>query len=256
MEKSENKKKSEQPDDKQFELEKQLHEQYAINNNSNLASIIALITAMLGVIAVYGFVFIHTTLEFAQDWGSFLPNDNTYTMDVLLFAAIASYFILVVVFYLSAYLGTNQRKEQFITHAIRKKYYDYETYNSIFPRNYNPYNKTKCDFIQGLYGEICCIIKLLFWIITVMTFIKIGFNVYKYHDYGCAHCSSMIIANIFFILIILSLISFCCIIERFYDSYKKREQEFFEKNWGKEYSNRKEPEHNKNCCIRKFFCCN
>jgi hypothetical protein len=33
--------------DDQFELEKQLHEQYAINNNANTTSIIALITTLL-----------------------------------------------------------------------------------------------------------------------------------------------------------------------------------------------------------------
>ena len=58
--------------EKQFELEKQLHEQYAINNNSNLGSIIAILTTLVSVIGVYGYIFVHSTLDFAKDWGSFI----------------------------------------------------------------------------------------------------------------------------------------------------------------------------------------
>lgn len=243
--------------DKHFELEKHLHEQYAINNNSNLGSIITLITTLLGVIGVFGYMFIHTTLEFAVDWGGFYIKDKTYTLDVLLFAAFASYFILVIIFYLSAYLGTNQRKEQFITYSIRISHYTkekaIEDYENIFPKDYHPYNKNKSDFIQGLYGKICCIIKILFLIITILTFLKIACNICKHHDYGCASYCTIILIHLFIASVILSLISFYCTIERMYDSYKGREDEFRNKRWGLKHE--KEKEQKRNCCIRKFLCC-
>ena len=44
------------------ELEKQLHEQYAINNNANLSSVIALLVSLFAAIGAYGYVFIHTTV--------------------------------------------------------------------------------------------------------------------------------------------------------------------------------------------------
>jgi hypothetical protein len=45
-----------QPDDKeqsQMELLKQLHEQYAINNNANLSSIVTLVAAMIVVVGYF-----------------------------------------------------------------------------------------------------------------------------------------------------------------------------------------------------------
>ncbi len=244
-------------DNNQFELEKQLHEQYAINNNANLGSVVTIITTLIGVIGIYGYLFIHSTIDFASDWGSFVDNGK-YTLDVLLFSAVASYFILIIIFYLSAYLGTNQRKEQFITYVIRKKHYEQSgeknDYDRIFPSNYHPFNKTKYDFIQGLYGEICCILKILFWIITILTFVKIGFNLYKYHEYGLVSYSAMTVIVIFIIFFILSLVSFCCIIESQFHSYQKRESEFIEKKWGLEFKTQTKEKSKRVCCVHKFLC--
>ena len=40
-------------------LELQLHEQYAINNNANLSSIVTLICTILVIFGSYGYVFVH-----------------------------------------------------------------------------------------------------------------------------------------------------------------------------------------------------
>ena len=235
-------------------LEEQLHEQYAINNNANLASIMVLIVSLISVVGIYGFIFIYSSIDFAIDWGHFVNNQKTYSLDVLLFATIASYIILLILFYLAAYLGVNQRKEQFITYAIRKKHYEQSgeknDYDRIFPSNYHPFNKTKYDFIQGLYGEICCILKILFWIITILTLVKIGFNLYKYHEYGLVSYSAMTVIVIFIIFFILSLVSFCCIIASQFHSYQKRESEFIEKKWGLEFKNQEKETAKRICCIR------
>jgi len=230
---------------KRFKLEKQLHEQYAINNNANITSIIALITTLLGVIGVYGYIFVHSNIDFAEDWGKFVVVDGKYSLDVLLFSAITSYFILVIIFYLSAYLGTNQRKEQFITFAIRSKYYEKKGkkhknknyYDEIFPRNYNPFNKSKSNFIQGLYGEICCIQRILFWLISFLTIGKLGYNICKYYKNGVVSYSALSVIVLFTIFFILSLVSFYCINEKLYHSYQERESEFLVKKCGLEYKN-------------------
>ena len=44
----------------QQELEKQLHEQYAINNNANLGNIIVLLTALIAVFGAYGYIYLHS----------------------------------------------------------------------------------------------------------------------------------------------------------------------------------------------------
>jgi len=167
---------------------------------------------------------------------------------------------LIIIFYLSAYLGTSQRKEQFITYAIRRKYYEQSgennDYNKIFPSNYHPFKKTKSEFIQGLYGEICCILKILFWLITIPTIIKLVSNFYKYNENGVVSYSALSVILLFTIFFILSLVSFCCINERLYHSYQKRENEFLDdKKYGFEYKNSTKEKSKKDCCIRKFLCC-
>jgi magnesium-transporting ATPase (P-type) len=242
---------------KKFELEKQLHEQYAINNNANVTSIVALITTRLGVVGVYGYVFVHSTIEFANDFGKFVCTDEKYSLDVLLFSAMASYLILVIIFYLSAYLGTNQRKEQFITFAIRRKHYERgekKDYDKIFPLEYHPFDKSKSKFIQGLYGEICSILKILFWIITILTFVKLGCNFGKFHEGQVLNSSGFAALILFIIFVTLSLVSFCCILEKFYFSYQEREKEFSKNKFGAKYIKGqviKRPK--KIICICKFF---
>lgn len=221
------------------DLEKQLHEQYAINNNANLASIITLLTTLLAVIGVYGYVFIYSTLDFATDWGSFIENKQ-FTLDVLLFATMAVYFILTVIFYLSAYLGTNQRKEQFVTYAIRRKHYeesDNSDYENIFPREYNPFGKSKTKFIQGLYGEICRIIKVLFWIINALSIIKTLLHFFINFTSKDISLSTLFIIIIFTASLIGSVCCFRCIVNDFYNSYKLRECEFLNKESGKHHQN-------------------
>lgn len=209
----------------QFELEKQLHEQYAINNNSNLASIIAILTALIGIFAVYGYVFIHSSLEFAESWGDFFNGNKIYSLDVLLLATSASQIVIAILFYLSAYMGTNQRKEQFITYAIRNKVYKRikirnnflpnEKYDAIFPKSYNPINKTIYDFIQGLYGEICKILQIIFILISSLTVFKLFIGIVNSNDFYGKCCV------LWFLIVYL----ICLIISYFVYSF------LFQKGW-------------------------
>ncbi|MGD9494216.1 MAG: hypothetical protein AB7V36_12780 [Bacteroidales bacterium] len=217
-----------------FELNRQLHEQYAINNNSNLGSIIALMTAMLGVLGVFGYIFIYSGINFAPDWGSFYVNGK-YSLDVLLFSSIAADLVLLIIFYLSAYIGTNQRLEQFITFAIRIKYYKKkeEEYHKIFPRNYSPFNKTKINFIQGLYGEFCNIIWILFWFIFILTFFKLTFSI-SYCDRQI-FSSAALSVSLFIAATFVSNILFYCIKSKFFNSYKQREEEYSKDKFGSAY---------------------
>ncbi len=241
----------------EFELEKQLHEQYAINNNANMVSIVTLITALLGVIGVYGYVFVNSSITFAPDLGN-LVDKGKYSLDILLFATIASYFILIIIIYLAAYLGTNQRKEQFITYAIRRKHYEQSgadnDYNNIFPNSYHPFSKSKSEFIQGLYGEICCILKFLFWIITILTLMKLGSNINEYYNNGLIKGFGWASIILFSISIVISQRSIFCIIKQFFESYKKRENEFLDKKWGLKYKTQNKGKLKTTCCIRKLFC--
>lgn len=64
------------------DIEKQLHEQYAINNNSNLSSVITLLVTMFAVFGGYGYVYLNSNLDFYGDFT--LITNSTYTFDALL----------------------------------------------------------------------------------------------------------------------------------------------------------------------------
>jgi len=198
------------------ELASQLHEQYAINNNAYFSSIITLMCCLLVVIGFYGYVFVYTSLKWAENMGSLFINDS-FTIDVLLYTTIASYFIIFIIYYICAYQGYQQRKEQFIVNCIRESAgLCVSGEESLFPEGYFPHNKERYDFIQGLYGEFLSVLRVLFTIITILTTCK----TYK-------ACNVPVVANdICWCLIVFSatcaillFFSFCGIVENLYHKY-------------------------------------
>jgi len=171
------------------DIESQLHEQYAINNNSKLGTVVSFIVAMFAVFGAYGYVYFYTSPELPSRI-ELLTNDTPYKFTIwgTLFAAFAVYLVFLMILYICVYQGSMQRKEQFITFAIRYKAYGrsflkkYEKvedhlafeYNKIFPEDYHPFRKKKTVFIQGLYGEFVKIICVCsFFIIPISIVIKL-----------------------------------------------------------------------------------
>ena len=122
------------PEDPKTQIEMQLHEQYAINSNAILGSMLTLFVALLAVIGTYGYVFLRTESFQCVSCAEFTLADLRYT-------ATASIFVLAIIAWLSITAGYRQRKEQFITDAIRKQYYTKEEFNKIYPQGYEPINK-------------------------------------------------------------------------------------------------------------------
>lgn len=128
-------------EDRIFELEKQLHEQYAVNNNSNAGILISLISALIVSFTGYGYVLYQHSIEECNN------------IKIINLAAIAVIAVMVLLYCICIHLGAGQRMEQFITIAIRKKHYSKsDVYNVIFPDGYHPFNKNFCTFVQGLYN--------------------------------------------------------------------------------------------------------
>ena len=80
------------------ELEKQLHEQYAVNNNSKTNSMIAILTAVMIAFTAYGYTLYNPC--------------PTSRIDMLLCASNAIIGVIVLLYVITTYLGTDQRKEQ------------------------------------------------------------------------------------------------------------------------------------------------
>ena len=159
-------------DDSKDKIYLQLHEQYAINNNANLSTIMTLVIALIGVIGYYGYIFINTTNKFKGNlFDLYISSQCQYHLEALILVYLASISILAILFCLCTYQGIAQRKEQFIIHEIRKKYKINE--DTILPSHYQPYNKKCLKVIQGLYGELVKIYICVFVVLTALTVFQI-----------------------------------------------------------------------------------
>ena len=169
------------------DIEKQLHEQYAINNNSHLNSIVTFMVGLFAVIAFYGIVFIKSSYCFEK-----MP-DNDYTLGDLCIVTAFAYIALGIMAYLCIYQGIYQRCEQFVVWAIRQKYYRSQYNNpKIFPDGYRPCDKKGIEIVQGLYGEFLKIIIFVEKVVTYGLLLKMSLNICKFHDFGFS-CKGLVL---------------------------------------------------------------
>ena len=172
------------------DIEKQLHEQYAVNNNAYLSSVISFLVGLFGAIGAYGYVLIHAF----PDYG-----DNIVYSPVQLFLTMTgSLFVLTIISCICMFQGIAQRREQFITYAIRVKHIEnVGADNSIFPQNYSPFDKRGLDMVQGLYGEF------LKMVICVQLLIFVSAIMYLFQANCVSLCCNCIILTICVCLCIL-----------------------------------------------------
>ena len=128
------------PEEMTKSLLKQLHEQYAINNNSKSSSLITLIGAFLIALSGYGCAL----NEYIGCSGK---------LKLLLLSVVAAQLVLLLLYILTIYLGSDQRMEQFITYQIRAEFMNGEM-EKIFPAGYNPFGKSFFKFVQGIYNTL------------------------------------------------------------------------------------------------------
>ncbi len=236
-------------EDMRRKMELQLHQQYAENNNANLGSTIALIVALLAVFYGYGYVYLHSTNCFYQSWQ--MMSGCRFTLNALLLTGVATMFVIGVLYYICFSQGIKQRMEQFITFAIRYKYYSkpsdaslyvsYKSiedkmtydYNRIFPKGYHPF-KDLCEdcclkrprvLSQGLFGDLLPIISASLIIIIATMIPRIISNL------NCCACHRVPIWV--YIICLLLLLGFCFNVsygvKSKINNYKKRVDEYSDK---------------------------
>jgi len=194
----------------QKELELQLHEQYAINNNANVSSFIAMIGALIIAFTGYGYVLYQYLMG---DVCCCKMADAETMVHIATFAVLVVIFILYMV---ALNLGTGQRMEQFITFAIRQTAYKdkIDTYKEIYPKSYHPFNKTIWRFTQGMYNSLLYIFLIVYIIVCIYTALYIL-------DRPCCMFA--------YALLLVAMIIITCY--KYY-SYIKREKEYVDKVWG------------------------
>lgn len=212
------------------ELEKQLHEQYAINNNAHLSSVVSLMVAMLAVFYAFGYMFLHSSVTFSDAYEFVDGCNNIYTLDAFIVTAIATNVVLGVMITICIYQGFVGRYEQFIMHTIRLKYdmVDAKKGESIFPSYYHPFFKQGMDIPQGLFGLFVKIFIALTVFIQLIVVVKLGQNILLHHNNG--------IDNIGVLYVVLYVIVFmveCYMIYRLWmgrvEKYRKIQEEYSDK---------------------------
>ena len=150
----------------QKELELQLHEQYAINNNANVSSFIAMIGALIIAFTGYGYVL----YQYLMGDVCCCKMAEAETM-----VHIATFAVLVVIFILymvAVQIGASQRSDQFVIHNIRKRAYDNnkEELEKIYPEGYSPKGKNYFNFVQGIYNTLSWIFWGIYAFIAILSF--------------------------------------------------------------------------------------
>ncbi len=208
-------------------FEKHLHEQYAINNNSNLSSIMTLFAALVAVFSGYGYIYLHSSVYFANSFSClYCETCHTYSLDALLLTAMATFTVVGIMKYVCVYQGCHQRYEQFITYALRYKYYNQAPESMdlrIFPSYYTPFKKSgknklwDVSIVQGLFGEFVKIFDYVNVIIGISLLFKLALNI-LYNKNNPPHCRGGIELLILFYLVLFIY----CEIEEFKNKQKEK----------------------------------
>ena len=169
------------------ELLSQLHEQYAVNNNANLSSMVTLIVGVIAVIGYYGYVFVHTVEDFGCGNELFMQGEH-FTMTTLLLTYLSATCILAILMRLCIYQGIAQRKEQIIIENIRKHYDTSNDFKNIFPESYTARDKDKSNVIQGLFGEFVKTFRMIIIGLTIITVIRAALALFSIY---CTCCQNL-----------------------------------------------------------------
>lgn len=221
------------------ELENQLHEQYATNANNNVGTVMTLATSSLAVLAMYGYCFIRCGNLVPLLYENGAAPKEIYTANTVLFAAMATMFVLAVLYYISLSLGSYQRLEQFITHTIRWERYSKEIDGmcKVFPKGYDPFNKKICNFVQGLHGTSLRVYGFLFFAVIAATCLAI-----YYSPCPCpckcqccetsTTCAACVLQTLFWVEF-AAIIIFCYYhTNKKFTRYQEREKEYKDKGIG------------------------
>lgn len=166
------------------ELLLHLHEQYAINNNSNFSSIVIFIVALLTAFGGYGYIFIHSNTKY--DFCKLIDDNGFFSIDGVIISALIVLFVIGIIARICIYQGISQRKEQFLIYKIRtiNKLHVNDERFKILPPDYHPFNKEEIDVIQGLYCELLHILKFAVVILLFSLIFKLAQNTIDCLDKG------------------------------------------------------------------------
>ncbi|MBR5982763.1 MAG: hypothetical protein IK025_03445 [Bacteroidales bacterium] len=147
---------------KAWELEKQLHEQYAINNNAHTSSFISFVVALLALFGALGYVYAFTPPY------KYLHHD-IFSIDVFFLLSIVVSAILLFLACICSHLGCSQRRDNIVITRIREKCGFDTTYN-------NPSEKKRKNFLPDYYNIFYWLFVSAQFGILILTIMKMCAN--------------------------------------------------------------------------------
>ncbi len=189
----------------QFELEKQLHEQYAINNNESIKSFITFIGALLTLLGGFGYVIIHSNNRFTEN---ITIKGDIISIEVFFLCAFVVSGMLFFLSLISLQLGYSNRNNQIVIDKIREANFSSSSKKLIFGKHYKADGKTFWSFTQDYFN-------LFYWLFVVAQLFIIGLTIFNIQNSNC--CVTMLI--LLQIALLCGSILFRC---HYFSKYKKR----------------------------------
>lgn len=188
-----------------------IHEQFAVNNNSNLNTLITLFIALLAVLGSYGYTVIK------------IFDNGSVSCASLTFVSIVSFAVLTIIAFINIFQGYKFRSEQIIIDNIRFFYkLDEVTYDGKKVIPWEGKGKNLFDYCPGLYGLFLRIIVIIMWLLCAVS--VYAFCNYKFLEDDCATKLGNVLfttgAFIVCLLLVISYWRYC-----YYKKYKDKEKE-------------------------------
>lgn|GEM_PF-4539544 len=127
-----------------YEMAKQLHEQYAANDNAKTTNVIGFLTAITFIFVGFGYVYVQPYLSTA------LNEDADYPQ-LLLSADIIANLVLVLLSVLCVNFGYSTRRDHVVITRLRKLYMDEYLQNSWFNGKFDGFRKGKFSYLPDYY---------------------------------------------------------------------------------------------------------
>ena len=162
-------------DQQAFELEKQLHKQYATNAQANTGNFIAFLVAILAMFYAFGYVYVFNTNSFANGTELFVEKEGEhicFTLDVLLLIASISLLMLTFLIAYCMHLGWQQRRDHIVITKVRERWMSDEERSEVFDGQYSPYGKGFFKFVPNVYRYYLYLFITASMLIILMTLNK------------------------------------------------------------------------------------
>lgn len=148
-------------------MQLQVHEQYAINNNNTLQTLVTLMGSLLLVFGGLGYVFINSSREFSNNW-EFVKQQNVFYYDAVLVAGEVSLMILWIIHKLCITIGLKERKELLMINKIRR----INNYATEFKPWYKDEDEWKSFSLPDIYNAMTNVIHVAELFIFLLILIR------------------------------------------------------------------------------------